>query len=945
MSIASGYNPYELYPCVYITDLDEKIQYYYESENVKAGYHQDFTLLPNWQLHVGANDDPGYFEFYIQDNSKALVDARKASKIKRGWNVQLFLGQPSASPTTRRWFYGQVITADIVRSGTGFAIHRIYCAQWGWRKKKRLSKIIAIQKKQSDGTTPDSTDTNAKASEIIKRMVSRKTWGTLNSLPTEQQTLISGLISYHTWEEEIKDQYGQNHGTPKPALKDGTTENKTKGWTAATKTTLTGSVYVVRFSGLDAGDEISHVMLDIITSAGNIRVKVYDEVSSEPTNLLAESGSVASPGTGNQYIALTSRATIPANGIVWVGFESDSNSLVVNNTTGLTSGSTKTVLHTYGTGPNPFGTPTNQTYGINLGLRVVPRIPNNPAFVNGICGLAADFSGAQVVELANESNFDRERTAKWSWSGWCKFDNLNNTETIFAKWQTTTPRGILIQKTSGNKIRVFLSNTASTNEIQVTGSTTLAASTWYHVIVTYDGSSAASGVKIYINSVAETNTNDTNNLNATILNNKVAVYAGRDDGASSYTEYMDGKLDDCRFYNVELTQYQINALYAVPFRTDEVQDIDVKIEGIKGRNNTFEFLVGKLIALTAAFVGLDQDRKLFMRLPNQVDSGFRFTNDRTSTTTTSWNQGKIGFFQEDGALSLSDSIRTGGDSVLVGLGASERTKDIEQNPTLDATFDLSANYVAIKFTPNQNSINSIALKMRKRNNSQVDFTTGIKIRIVDSVGGTGAPDLTNQIISVILPADRLNSLDPKTHDWVEILFQKRQLIPDRVYYVIVDKYGSAASHVELGYSTGGAGAYYTSTDATSWTGPTTGTFALRTYPTTAIQFIMYNAAAARKFGINERVVNLTGIPTLDSAASILFGLSPVAGAERRIYPPIKITPTAYPIPIGCFATLYESFLALTTKAMILSYDIHGKPELGGGANEIEIQLEEYATVA
>ena len=949
MSIAAGWNPHELYPCLYITDLEENLQYTFESESVKAGAVQNFIMMPNWSMHIGTNEDPGFFEFYIQDNNKQLINqltGKAQSKIKRGWNIQVFMAKPGASPVLKRWFYGTIITADVIRSQTGFAIHRIYCAQWGYRKKRRLSRIQAIQKKQTDGTTPDTTDNNAKASEVLKRMVARKTFSVLPGLAIEPQMYISNMELYLTYEEDVKDQSGKlNNGTMNPALKDGATEDKTKGYTATTKTTLVGSVYAIRYTGLDPSDEISHVGIDISTAAGNIRVKIYDDNAGAPNNLLAESGSVAASGTGVQYIALTSRAVIPSNGIIHAAFECDNNSLVIKQTTGLTSGTTKTVTHTYGAGPNPFGAATNQTYGLNINIRIVYRLPNYPDFVNGIVGMCGSFNGAKVIELANESNFDFERTDKFNWAGYRYFDALGNTETLFAKWQTTTPRGILIQKTSANKIRVIISNTATTNEIQVTTSNTVSATTWYHIVVTYDGSSTAAGVKIYIDSVLQSTTLDTNNLSATILNNKVATIAGRDNGAGSYTDYFTGDADEDRIYKVNvLSQYQINALFAVPFRTTEVQDIDVKIEGFRGRHNTFEFLCAKLVALTAAYIGLDQDRKLYMRTPNQVDSGFRFTNDKTSSITTSWDQNKIGFFKEEGALSLSDSIRTGGDSVLVGIGASEASLDINLNPTHDALFDLSANNLAIQFKPNEPSINKLAFKVRRRG-AEFDTTEPLTVTIVDSIGGTGAPD-TVDIISFKIPADRLNLLDTKTPDWLEFNFAKRQLIPDRTYYVVFDKHGSASKKLEIAYlssSGGGTGTYYAATSKAAWGGSNTGTFALRTYPTTAIQFIMLNNAAAREFGINEKVVNLAGIPTLDTAASVMFGLSPIAGQERRLYPPIKIEPPYDPIPVGTYCSIFESFLNLGTKAMILAYDLQGDIKTGGGCNEIEIQLEEYVT--
>lgn len=129
-------------------------------------------------------------------------------------------------------------------------------------------------------------------------------------------------------------------------------------------------VWVRKFTGLVVGQNISQVGLSITVSSGNIRVKVYkdDGAGGDPSTLLAESGSVASPGTGKQYITLTTDAIVPASGNVWVGFETDSVTFGLDQTSGV-SGTSKSVVHIYGAGPSPFGTVTNQVYGFYMEIR------------------------------------------------------------------------------------------------------------------------------------------------------------------------------------------------------------------------------------------------------------------------------------------------------------------------------------------------------------------------------------------------------------------------------------------------------------------------------------------------------------------------------------------------------------------------------------------------
>ena len=95
----------------------------------------------------------------------------------------------------------------------------------------------------------------------------------------------------------------------------------------------------------------------------HVRVKVYqdDGGAGNPGTLLSESASVPVNGTGVQTFNLPSHAVIPASGNVWAGFETDASSLNVYQQTGLANGTRIYVAHTYGTGPNPFGSGTGTT--------------------------------------------------------------------------------------------------------------------------------------------------------------------------------------------------------------------------------------------------------------------------------------------------------------------------------------------------------------------------------------------------------------------------------------------------------------------------------------------------------------------------------------------------------------------------------------------------------
>src|SRR5437867_1088608 len=120
--------------------------------------------------------------------------------------------------------------------------------------------------------------------------------------------------------------------------------------TGFSTTNWTGDLFVGKFTNVPAGAKITAVGINVAIAAGNVRVKVFDDNAGVPNNLLAESTSIPVPGIGIQSISLTTSATTPSNGIVWVGFEVDSSSFAAV----FKSVAVQKLWfpHTYGAGPS-----------------------------------------------------------------------------------------------------------------------------------------------------------------------------------------------------------------------------------------------------------------------------------------------------------------------------------------------------------------------------------------------------------------------------------------------------------------------------------------------------------------------------------------------------------------------------------------------------------------
>ena len=190
MTLTPNYDPTPLAPKVLIHDLDGNLQYTYEASQIAASPTQDFYLRA-LSIHLGKDDDFGNATLVIDDPSNTLTDTtntRRVCKIKRQWSIQVYLGKSSG--TLNRWFYGKIVEADVIRPTTNIQQIRLTCTGWGIRLKDRITNIKRFQAKDTDGLTLLSSDTNVRASELAKDIVTDT-----DHYPTAALTSESGITS------------------------------------------------------------------------------------------------------------------------------------------------------------------------------------------------------------------------------------------------------------------------------------------------------------------------------------------------------------------------------------------------------------------------------------------------------------------------------------------------------------------------------------------------------------------------------------------------------------------------------------------------------------------------------------------------------------------------------------------------------------------------------
>lgn len=161
----------------------------------------------------------------------------------------------------------------------------------------------------------------------------------------------------------------------------------------------------------------------------------------------------------------------------------------------------------------------------------------------------------QYVDMGNAAALSFTNATPFSLVCWFKSQDTDGA--LISKQDAATDVGYSVALTTGGKIRVELVNTSGSDEIIIETVGAFNQGTWWHLVVTYDGSSTAAGVTIYANGVAQTSTVVEDTLTGSIAN-AVEFQLATIEATNSF---LNGALDDVAVYDVELTSGQVATIY------------------------------------------------------------------------------------------------------------------------------------------------------------------------------------------------------------------------------------------------------------------------------------------------------------------------------------------------------------------------------------------------
>jgi len=536
-------------------------------------------------------------------------------------------------------------------------------------------------------------------------------------------------------------------------------------------------------------------------------------------------------------------------------------------------------------------------------------------FVNGKIGKAFDFDNTNWLQLANEANFDRDRLDPFSISMWIKGTGTGQ-EAIWEKGLTgNNPfTRILLRAGTVSLARIeFRHKSANGNQVQVEADNiAVRDGNWHHIVVTHGGLGTAASMTIYLDGVSQTLTTIEDTLTGSTLNNEpVVLGVSSTAGGATFT----GQEDDVRFYKKELTAEEVKDLFRVPFTTDQVDDIDVKMPDFQRQFQSFGLLLNELANIANALYGITPTKDAYLRLRGVTPSGFLITNKLTDPKTTGWPIAKLLISRQE-RFNYKESTINSGYTIIHGTGSQHDTLDVDQT-SANAVQDINPSDVSFGFTAKFDNISKVGLFLSKIGT----IDKNLHVCIVDKAAG-GGPNRTAIKQRVTIRAERLEREVTTAGNYFEVSFNdKVALEANTEYFILLGAYPDAGE-LRIDYQTG-TGNYYLN-DAVQ-----TGDVKFRTYHSKTMHLIGQNVIARQSLRDKEHTMNLSDFPNEETALIAMEGMLQNLTKIKRIYNPIVCSAPDDYLDIGKTCDVIDGATGLEDTVDLMGFSIGGGAYDGG----------------
>lgn len=179
---------------------------------------------------------------------------------------------------------------------------------------------------------------------------------------------------------------------------------------------------------------------------------------------------------------------------------------------------------------------------------------------------ASDYTNTKSISLGgiddyvscgdadNLSYGDGSSDLPFSISAWIKPDVTARFRLIF-KYGSTL-KEYFMQIAGGGKLQVTLYDNNNSASISRNGNTSITTASWSHVVMTYNGSGAATRIKVYLNGVLDNGSTTGTGSYTAMSNTSQPFEIGRFSAS-----YADGHIDEVAVFNTELSATDVANIY------------------------------------------------------------------------------------------------------------------------------------------------------------------------------------------------------------------------------------------------------------------------------------------------------------------------------------------------------------------------------------------------
>lgn len=203
-------------------------------------------------------------------------------------------------------------------------------------------------------------------------------------------------------------------------------------------------------------------------------------------------------------------------------------------------------------------------------------LTSGPTWTTGRYGQGINFNGSSnYVSIADHNNFTLDPAQNYTWSAWVKNNNFTEWSTVWSQTINTSnffyfyahtssdPDGGPV--TNGVSVYWWVNNGASRIGAH-SSNNVLTAGVWSHITVTYDASQPQNNrFTIYVNGVDVTVRTDISSFGTITAINPTNIRIGSN---QAFGEYLNGAIDEVRYYNRLLTSAEVIADMNTPIGID-----------------------------------------------------------------------------------------------------------------------------------------------------------------------------------------------------------------------------------------------------------------------------------------------------------------------------------------------------------------------------------------